>query len=58
MFKKGNPFTTIVTMLIVLFVIIVILSGAVPSIIKMRDKINDRANYIMSIDDVKNLPVR
>jgi competence protein ComGC len=58
MFKKFSPFATIITMLIVLFVIITILSSAVPSIIKMRDKISDRANYIISIDDVENLPVR
>ncbi len=57
MYKKFSPFTVICVMIIVVVVIVTILSTAVPSIMKMRDNINNRTNYMQLFEDSNDLPL-
>lgn len=57
MYKKFSPFTIICVMIIVVVVIGTILSTAIPSIMSMRDKLNNRTNYMMMVDDVGEVPM-
>jgi len=56
MYKNFSPFTVICVVIIVVVVIVTILATAVPSVIKMRNMLDNRTNYMLLLED-SDLPL-